>query len=97
MKSDQTYPELDQLFGGYLNQDYYYIGETIEEIVTCYKNEITPSMRQAVLAEIEKFKREHSEDLDAEFYKIYGCAFNPKLWGHTTASFFDEMKHILQR
>jgi hypothetical protein len=98
MNSNSQYPNLDLLFGGYLNQDSELWGDTIEKIVTCYKNGINPDMRQAVLLEIDDFRRTYVDDLDAAFEAAYGYDFGPELWGYTTtASFLDDLKKLLQK
>ncbi|WP_262413723.1 contact-dependent growth inhibition system immunity protein [Paraburkholderia sp. UCT2] len=37
MKNQSTYPELGHFFGAYLNQDYDLSGDTLAEVVECYK------------------------------------------------------------
>ncbi|MBN3806865.1 hypothetical protein GXB81_28010 [Paraburkholderia sp. Ac-20336] len=94
-ENNPSYPNLDILFGGYLNQDYHYHADSIEEIVSIYKNGITPEMRQSAIDEINRLAASCGENLDSAFYEKYGQDFNPKLWGHTTASFLDELKRLL--
>ncbi|WP_322010975.1 contact-dependent growth inhibition system immunity protein [Paraburkholderia sp. J12] len=94
MKDKSSYPELNHFFGAYLNQDYDLAGETIEEIVECYKQGTPPDAHKRMLFEMEHFKSEYP-DLDEAFEETYGNDFSPELWGYTTASFFDELKRLL--
>lgn len=89
------YPELSQLFGVYLNQDFDIWGDTIPAIVACYKRDSPIADHKLMLAEIERFQKSHPHDLDIAFDKTYGHEFSPEPWGHTTASFLDELKRLL--
>ncbi|WP_368623468.1 contact-dependent growth inhibition system immunity protein [Paraburkholderia sp. BR13444] len=92
---ETSYPELNQLFGVYLNQDFDIWGETIPDIVACYKRDSPVADHQSMLAEIERFEKEHQHDLDVAFDQMYGHEFSPVPWGHTTASFLEELKRLL--
>jgi hypothetical protein len=52
-------------------------------------------MRQSAIEEIKRLTAKFGENLDSAFYEMYGHDFNPKLWGHTTASFLNELKRLL--
>lgn len=88
-------PNLDQLMWGYFNEDFDIWGETVPEIVSKYKEGVTQSTMSAVVKEIEEFVSSNSEDLDSQFAIAYGAQFNPEPWGHTTASFLNELKRLL--
>lgn len=96
-KKDANYPQLDQLFGAYLNQDFSYWGNTIAEVVRCYKRDHPREDHLEMLAEIEQFEQTHREDMDAAFESAYGFDFCPRLWGHTAASFLTELRSLLKR
>ncbi|HLX02987.1 MAG TPA: contact-dependent growth inhibition system immunity protein [Trinickia sp.] len=96
MEENPLYPELNQLFGVYLNQDCRYWGKTIAEIINCYKRDSSAENIKAMLDEIKKFKHEYTDNLDEAFKEAYGFDFNPELWGYTTSSFFDELKRLVQ-
>ncbi|HEY2024818.1 contact-dependent growth inhibition system immunity protein [Paraburkholderia sp.] len=89
------YDNLDQLIGVYFNEDSDYWGNTIEELVRACTSRCTPEMIRAKVADIDRFKSDHAENLDAAFVEAFGRQFNPTLWGHTTASFLDELKRLL--
>lgn len=93
---DSNYPQLNQLFGAYLNQDFSYWGSTIAEVVGCYKEDHSHKDHLNMLKEIERFEQLHREDMDAAFESAYGSDFCPKLWGHTTASFLAELRSLLK-
>lgn len=86
------YPELGQLFGVYLNQDYEYWGSTLEGVISCYIKDSSPMRVAQMVAEIGEFTRSHADDLDESFDRRYGFDFAPKLWGHTTESFLAKLK-----
>jgi hypothetical protein len=71
------------------------LGDSLEEIVTCYKRDSSPQEIMDTLGEIRRFEIEYVNNLDEEFYKAYGYDFNPELWGYTTASFLEELKRPL--
>lgn len=96
MTRSDPYPEMDQLFGVYLNQDYSYWGDTIEKVVQRYKTDSPAEDITSLLKEIDRFEQAHPHDMDQAFGTAYGFDFAPSLWGHTTASFFQELRSILK-
>jgi hypothetical protein len=96
MTNEQAYPQFHVLFGAYLNQDSDLWGDTLEEVVSCFKRDSSPQEIADTICEIDKFEKEAGESLDEKFYAAYGFDFNPVLWGYTTVSFFDELKGLLQ-
>ncbi|MBB5510307.1 contact-dependent growth inhibition system immunity protein [Paraburkholderia atlantica] len=96
MNENPLYPELNQLFGVYLNEDCSYWGSTIEAIVGCYKRDSSTESIKGILVEIERFRKAHSDNLDTAFEEAYGSQFDPKLWSHTTASFLDKLQRVLR-
>ncbi|MBC8731035.1 contact-dependent growth inhibition system immunity protein [Paraburkholderia sp. UCT2] len=95
MNENPLYPELNQLFGVYLNEDFSYWGNTIKVIVGCYRRDSSRESLRNILVEIENFERENFSNLDDAFEEAYGSQFGPELWGYTTASFLDELKRLL--
>jgi len=89
------YFNLDQLIGGYFNEDFDYWGNTIEELVRACASGCTPEMIRTTVAEIDQFKNDHAENLDTAFDEEFGMQFDLTLSGHTTASFLDELKRLL--
>lgn len=96
MIENPDYPELNQLFGVYLNEDYSYWGSTIEEVVACYKRDSGADCIREILDEIERFEKSNPADLEEAFKREYGSQFWPHLWGHTVASFFAELTRLLK-
>ncbi|MGF6981991.1 hypothetical protein QFZ99_001468 [Paraburkholderia atlantica] len=94
MLSDR-YPRMYKLFGAYFNEDFDLWGNTIPEIVSCYKDDSPPEYRKEIIDEINLSINEHLSNLDSAFERDYGSGFDPDLWGHTTASFLDELKLLL--
>jgi hypothetical protein len=94
MLSDR-YPRMYELFGAYFNQDSDLWGDTIPEIISCYKNDSPIEYQREIINEINSFINEHPSDLDSAFERDYGSGFDPHLWGHTAASFLDELKRLL--
>ncbi|MBN3804307.1 hypothetical protein GXB81_14785 [Paraburkholderia sp. Ac-20336] len=96
MLSDH-YPRMHELFGAYFNQDFDLWGNTIPEIISCYKRDSPRDYHYEMIKEINLFMDEHPVDLDSAFEKNYNNGFYPKLWGHTTASFLNELKWLLSQ
>lgn len=95
MEQPDKFPELSNFIRNYFGEDFDLWGNTIEEIFTLYRNESEPIARSMLEREIDNFCFDNSHDLDASFKAAYGLFFNPVPWGHTTASFFDELKRLL--
>jgi hypothetical protein len=94
----KRYPRMYEIFGAYLNQDFDIWGDTVEEIVSCYKEDSSHAHHKEMIDEINCFINEHPTDLDLAFERNYNNGFNPKLWGYiTTASFLDDLKKLLQK
>jgi hypothetical protein len=74
-----SYPQFYALFGGYLNQYSDLWGETVEEIVSCFKRDSSPEEIQDTPAEREKFRKEAGEKLDEKFDESLGFNFDPVL------------------
>ncbi|KXU89344.1 hypothetical protein CI15_09990 [Paraburkholderia monticola] len=89
-----TYDNLEQLLMGRFHEDYSIYGNSIPELVHSYN--MTPDERAAMLDEITRFELVNSDCLDIAFESLFGCDCDPTLWGHTTASFLDELKHLLR-
>lgn len=88
--------KFDHLMHCYFGQDFDLFGETMEEIVSEFKDSATPEDRRMLVAEIDNFIRVHPNDLDRAFRANYGYFFCPEPWGHTTASFLTEVKRLVQ-
>ena len=94
MADASTFPELDQLFGVYFNQDFELLGDTIEEIVAAYSKDMSGERRSALHREIETYLKAHPSDLDSAFTARYGFDFDPAPWGHTTLSFLRRVQEL---
>ncbi|MEX3787064.1 contact-dependent growth inhibition system immunity protein [Paraburkholderia sp. BR14374] len=92
--SPERYPAMHRIFHVYFGQDFDLFGETIAEIVACYKKD-SPHTYSNLIHEINSFMDEHSADLDCAFERSYGAGFDPTLWGHTTESFLNELKRLM--
>ncbi|WP_206999977.1 contact-dependent growth inhibition system immunity protein [Trinickia mobilis] len=90
------YPELNHLFGVYLNQDFDIWGDSLRDIIDCYKRNSPTEDQKSMLIEIDTFKKAHPTDLDEAFDAMYGHEFWPVPWGYTTDSFLEELKRLLQ-
>jgi len=97
MNSEAEYPELDQLFETYFNQDFDLWGNTIEEIIAKYKGGTTEQHCEQLINEADRFMREHPDDLDEALLARYGNDFDPAPWGHTARSFLDLTQRLLSK
>ncbi|NML31677.1 contact-dependent growth inhibition system immunity protein [Paraburkholderia antibiotica] len=93
MSSLERYPEMDNFFSIYFGQDFDLFGETVPEIVACYKKGYRHHYAN-LLREIVEFRSEHPEDLDNAFIP-FSRGFRPEGRGYTTASFLDEVQRVL--
>jgi hypothetical protein len=91
-----SYPELKQLFGAYLHQDYQLFGDTLEEVIETYIRDSSPGQCRQMLDEIARFRSEHSANLDTALATIHGTEFDPSLWGLTAESFLKLLESMLQ-
>ena len=89
----ERYPQMGLIFGVYFGQDFDLFGNTVQEVVSSYRNDC-PEYRNLPV-ELDSFTAEHPHDLDAAFERDFGSDFDPELWGYTTASFFNELKRLL--
>lgn len=67
---DRDFPELDYLFGCYLNQDYVIHGSTIGDAVLAYARDERPEVVSALQAEIERLLVTYRGGEDAELDRI---------------------------
>jgi len=95
VSNESSYQSLDYLIHAYFNQDFDLWGETTEQIISCFRRENDDEQSRSVIADIDRLKAEHSADLDRNFDELYGLYVNPQAWGHTAASFLDEVKRLL--
>ncbi|MBN3805260.1 hypothetical protein GXB81_19720 [Paraburkholderia sp. Ac-20336] len=95
MKTESAYPNLDFLIHSYFNEDFDLWGDNVPEIVSCFKKESDKALHKLVMEEIDRFKSDHSGNLNENFDAIYGLYVDPEPWGYTIASFLDELKRLL--
>ena len=91
-----AYPALDHLLRAYFGEDFDLSGNTVEEIVGCYKGGSPVEHHRALREEIARFRQAHPHDLDAAFLASYEYYLDPPLWGHTTDSFLTEVDRLLR-
>jgi hypothetical protein len=95
VENKSPYPNLDFLIHAYFNQDFDLWGNNVQEIISCFIEESDQTLRTLTISEIDRLKLDHSVDLDEYFDEMYGFYVAPAPWGHTTASFLDELKRLL--
>lgn len=96
MVSGGKYPHLWQLVVVYFGQDFDLFGDTVEEIVSCYRQDSTRSVLEATVREITKFKSDHAGNLDPAIRTTFEKQFNPEPWGYTAEGFLDELVRLLR-
>ncbi|OLL28012.1 hypothetical protein BTH42_29955 [Burkholderia sp. SRS-W-2-2016] len=94
MISSDRYPEMEHVFDIYFGQDFDLFGETVPEIVACYKKD-SPHHYKDLIREIASFRSEHPDDLDIA-YEHFRRGFRPEGDGYTVTSFFDEIQRLLK-
>ena len=83
----KRFPELSDLIGGYLHQDYDIFADTLEGVVDYYLKDGTTLSNNALRYEIAYFLETYIANLDATFASLYGLDFDPNLWDYTTEEF----------
>jgi hypothetical protein len=97
MTQDTKYPHLDNLIGGYLNQDYAYYADTLEGVIDAYIAEEGPEQVQRVRGDIARFLHDHQgAALEQEFEAAFCVDFDPKLFGLTAEAFLKKLDLQLQ-
>ncbi|MGV2291955.1 contact-dependent growth inhibition system immunity protein [Trinickia sp. YCB016] len=94
--SESKYLNLWNIIVGHFHEDFDLFGQNIEEIISYHKSVSDASARAETIREIDEFKTDNQGNLDAALEREFGRQFDPKLWGHTTESFLDELKHLLK-
>jgi hypothetical protein len=64
------FPNLDQLLGGYLNQDFDIYGPDLEDAVDAYIDDAPAALIAATRVEIASFLDLKANDLDAELERL---------------------------
>ena len=93
--SNGKYENLEQLSVSRFHEDYSLYGDSLPALVRSYAEKVSARDRVATISDIERFRRDHRRDIDAAFDVAYGRYCDPVLWGHTAASFLDELKRLL--
>ncbi|EEA03396.1 conserved hypothetical protein [Burkholderia sp. H160] len=93
MSLSDRYPAMEHMFSVYFGQDFDLFGETVPQIVSCYKRDDS-HRQQGLIRELDSFRKEPPDDLDTAF-KHFRRGFRPEGWGYTTASFLDEIQRLL--
>jgi hypothetical protein len=96
MCDNDEFPELSNFIKNYFGEDCDLWGQTVEDMILLYMNENEAPSQMQLLRDIDEFSRINHDNLDYSFKEIYGLFFNPVPWGHTTASFFYELKKFLK-
>jgi hypothetical protein len=90
------YPDLENLIGAYLHQDYAYYADTIEGVIEAYKEDATAEQVQRVRVDIANFLQDHQGKLDQAFDAVLDVDFNPRLWDLTVETFLKNLDRQLQ-
>ncbi|OLL28013.1 hypothetical protein BTH42_29960 [Burkholderia sp. SRS-W-2-2016] len=92
---EKYYPAMEHFFHIYFGQDFDLFGDSIQEIVECYKND-APRQYPELTREIDAYRKEHPNDLAVAFKEKYLCAFSPEPDGYTIVTFLDEVQRLLR-
>jgi hypothetical protein len=97
MADATKYPHLDNLIGGYLNQDYRYYADTLEGVIDAYIAEEGAEQVLRVRGDIARFLRDHQgPTLEQEFEASFCADFDPRLFGLTGEGFLKKLDRQLQ-
>ena len=105
MKTKRPYPQLFQMFGGYLHQDwdYEFIWEEDEKphfkaAVEAYKEDCKTEVIHTSIQELEELINKHhtNSELENIVSRKLGCAVDPEYFGLTYQQFLIEVLQILK-
>lgn len=91
MNTSDRYPQLSNLIGAYLNQDYSIYADTLEGVIDCFLTDSRRDEQVALRTEIARFLRDEQAALADTFMRAYGMDFDPALWGLTTETFLRQL------
>jgi len=93
--SEHPYPHLNELIGGWFHQDFDLAGETLEEILSSYRNGSSPEHRAATSAEISRLLDDESIDLDRDFQPLFEPGVLPAQWSLTTRDWLLRLRELI--
>ncbi|MBB5465707.1 hypothetical protein OKW30_002760 [Paraburkholderia sp. Clong3] len=97
MVDNEEYRDLTGLIRSRFHEDFDLFGNSVEELVSSYTENMPRSDIDALISDVDSFKAHYPDTLESEFKKRFGRQFDPVLWGYTTASFLDEVKRLLSK
>ncbi|KAA5605090.1 hypothetical protein F1188_12450 [Roseospira marina] len=89
-----AFPHLDQLFGGYLHQDFDAVHGSFEEAVADFAR-TDPSRVEPLRQEMTRFLAHYGADADAEYTRRYGGDIALAAPDETAAALFGEIDALL--
>ena len=90
------YPSLEQLFGGYLHQDYRAEHEDVASAVRAYAKD-NPAEIAVALLELERLRKTlHGPKLAARLERM-GLAYDPSAAGETHEQLLDRVQELLRQ
>ena len=105
MKTKRPYPQLFQMFAGYLHQDWLYDfiwdeGETphFRAAIEAYKEDCKTEVIHTSIKELEELINKHYTNslLESVVFRELGIAINPNAYGYTYQQFLIEVLRILK-
>jgi hypothetical protein len=91
---NHEYPALLSLVRMYFGEDFDLWGNTVPEIIACYKSESESDGWDAISNDINNFRLNNSNNLDSAFEEVCGDYIDPEPWGYTTDSFLKELQKL---
>jgi hypothetical protein len=95
MADNEKYGGLTGLIRSRFHEDFDLFGDSVEELVLSYVEDMPKSYIDALISDLDAFMADYPGTLDSEFMERFGRQFDPVLWGYTPSSFLDEVKRLL--
>lgn len=93
--TDNRYPRLADLIGGWFHQDYDIEGETVAEVIGAFRAVTPPDEQAALRADISAFLIDHPERLDERFEVLFRPDVTPSTLSGSTRAFLEEIHALL--
>ncbi|WP_285405756.1 contact-dependent growth inhibition system immunity protein [Luteibacter sp. ME-Dv--P-043b] len=95
MSADLPFPSLAAMMGHCFHQDMDLEAETVPEAVAQYVRGLTGEAGRALQADIESFRQQHADDLNAAFLRAFGDDLDPREVGLSVGDFLKMVEALV--
>jgi hypothetical protein len=91
----ERYSRLAEFMSGWFHQDFDIEGETVAKVVNAYRAVAPPDEQDGLREDIALFLTEHSDDLDAQFERMFQPEVIPSVLAGSTRAFLETIRSLL--